>query len=62
MSSIPEEIQALRRRLAEIELMAAAEQRREAAEPLDIDDMIRRRSGQGRGAGNASRTPSKETH
>ncbi len=61
MSSIPEEIKALRRRLAEIERMAA-EQRPEAAEPIDIDDMIRRRSGQGRGAGNASRTPSKETH
>ncbi len=60
MSSIPEEIKALRRRLAEIERMAA-EQRPEAAEPIDIDDMIRRRSAQGRGVGSASRTP-KETH
>ena len=62
MPEVPAEILALRRRLAELEELVAAEQRREAAEPLDIDDMIRRRSGQGRGAGNASRTPSKETH
>ena len=63
MGSIPEEIQALRRRLAEIELMAA-EQRPGAAEPeVDVDAVIRRVSAQGRGAGNASRkTPSKETH
>ena len=56
MSSIPEEIQALRRRLAEIELMAA-EQRPGAAEPeVDVDAVIRRVSAQGRAAGNASRT------
>ena len=60
MGSIPEEIQALRRRLAEIELMAA-EQRPGAAEPeVDVDAVIRRVSAQGRGAGNASRTASKE--
>ncbi len=57
---IPAEIAALRRRLAEIELMAA-EQRPEAAGPeVDIDAEIRRVSAQGRGTGSASRTPSKE--
>ena len=59
MSSIPEEIQALRRRLAEIELMAA-EQRPAAQSEVDVDAVIRRVSAQGRGAASASRTPSKE--
>jgi len=60
MSSIPEEIQALRRRLAEIELMAA-EQRPAAQSEVDVDAVIRRVSAQGRAAGNASRT-AKEIH
>ncbi len=61
MGSIPEEIQALRRRLAEIEL-AAAEQRPDAAQSeVDVDAVIRHVSAQGRGAGNASRT-AKEIH
>ena len=60
MSSIPEEIQALRRRLAELETMAA-EQRHDAAQSeVDVDAVIRRVSAQGRGAASASRTPSKE--
>ncbi len=61
MSSIPEEIQALRRRLAEIEkLMAAAEHRPDAAGPeVDVNEYIRRVSAQGRGAA-TSRTASKE--
>ncbi len=60
MGSIPEEIQALRRRLAEIELMAAAEQRPDAAQSeVDVDAVIRRVSAQGRGAA-TSRTASKE--
>ena len=58
MSSIPEEIQALRRRLAEIELLAA-EQRPGAAGP-EVDAVIRRVSAQGRGGSSASRTKSKE--
>ena len=60
MSSIPEEIQALRRRLAEIELMAA-EQRPDAAEPeVDVDAVILRVSAQGRRAASASRTKEKK--
>ncbi len=60
MSSIPEEIQALRRRLAEIELMAAAERPDAAQSEVDVDAVIRRVSAQGRGAASASRTKSKE--
>ncbi len=51
MSSISEEIEALRRRLAEIERMAA-EQRPDAAGPeMDVNEYIRRVSAQGRGTG-----------
>ena len=61
MGSIPEEIQALRRRLAEIEL-AAAEQRPDAAQSeVDVDAVMRRASAQGRGAANASRRAKEKT-
>ena len=60
MSSIPEEIQALRRRLAEIELMAA-EQRPAAQSEVDVDAVIRRVSAQGRGAASASRRAKEKT-
>ena len=60
MSNRFEEIAALRRRLAELERMAA-EQRPDAAGPeVDVDQVMRRASAQGRGAASASRTPSKE--
>jgi len=61
-NEVPEEIAALRRRLAEIEkLMAAAEQRPDAAGPeVDVDQVMRRASAQGRVTGNASRR-AKET-
>ena len=59
-NEVPEEIAALRRRLAEIERMAA-EQRPEAAGPeVDVNEYIRRVSAQGRVTASASRTPSKE--
>lgn len=62
MSSIPEEIQALRRRLAEVEAMAT-EQRSDAAESeVDVDQVIRRVGAQGRVTGVAFRTPTKEKH
>jgi hypothetical protein len=58
--SIPQEIAALRRRLAEIERMAA-EQRPDAAGPeVDVNAEIRRVSAKGRGTGSASRTTPKE--
>ena len=56
-NEVPEEIKALRRRLAELELMAAADA---AQSEVDADAVIRRVSAQGRGAASASRTPSKE--
>jgi len=61
MSNITAEIQALRRRLAELEAMAA-EQRHDAAAQSEVavDAVIRRVSAQGRGAGSASRTTPKE--
>jgi len=59
MGSIPEEIQALRRRLAEIERMAAAEQRPRSE--VDVDAVIRRVSAQGRGGSSASRTAKEKT-
>ncbi len=59
-NEVPEEIAALRRRLAELERMAA-EQRPDAAGPeVDVDEVMRRASAQGRGTGNASRR-AKET-
>ena len=57
--TFPEEIAALRRRLAELERLAA-EQRPKPE--VDVDQAMRRASAQGRVTGNASRTPSKETH
>jgi len=63
MSSIPEEIQALRRRLAEIEKLMAAEQRPDAAQSeVDVDAVIRRVSAQGRGAASASRRAKEKNH
>ncbi len=60
MSNRFEEIAALRRRLAELERMAA-EQRPDAAGPeVDVDQVMRRASAQGRGTASASRAPSKE--
>ncbi len=57
-NEVPEEIAALRRRLAELERMAA--ERHDAAQSeVDVDAVIRRVSAQGRGAA-TSRTPSKE--
>ena len=54
-NEVPEEIAALRRRLAEIELLAA-EQRPEAAGPeVDVNEYIRRVSAQGRVTASASR-------
>ena len=63
MGNIPEEIAALRRRLAEIEQLAAEQRPDAARSEAAVDAVIRHVSAQGRGAGNASRkTPSKETH
>ncbi len=59
MSTITEEIQALRRRLAEIELMAA-EQRPKPE--VDVDAVIRRVSAQGRGGSSASRRAKEKNH
>ncbi len=63
MSNRFEEIAALRRRLAEIEKLMAAEQRPGAAEPeVDVDAVIRRVSAQGRGAASASRRAKEKNH
>ncbi len=63
MGSIPEEIQALRRRLAEIEKLMAAEQRPDAARSeVDVDAVIRRVSAQGRGGSSASRRAKEKNH
>ncbi len=61
--NIPEEIQALRRRLAEIEKLMAAEQRPGAAEPeVDVDAVIQRVSAQGRGAATSRTSKEKTQH
>ncbi len=57
-NEVPEEIAALRRRLAELERLAA-EQRPKPE--VDVDQVMRRASAQGRGTGNASRRAKEKT-